>query len=137
MNWEPPRAGLPSLLINGQGSITVTLGHSSIALSESTQATNFNPAGTPNSSGTCDTDTLDSYTSEFRGLIHIMGTGFTTAFSSLFNFVGTAIVEGNATTAASVKLTADPTIAANPPAGYSNATAMQISPGTWKWEQGE
>jgi hypothetical protein len=132
--WKSPRADLPVLIVKGAGSGIVNLGGSSSNLSELTNAVNFNPTGAPNAAGTTDADQSDSYPTKMEGLVHVIGSGVSSQFQTYFTLEGTAILDGTLTTYANVKLTADPTLATNPPAGYTAATTMVPSPASWKWE---
>lgn len=132
--WDPPRADFPTLIIKASGTSTVSLAGSTSALSEASALTNFNPASTPNSSGVSDTDMSDSYPAEFKGVLHVIGTGFTTSLTNNFKLTGAVIAEGAVSLGLGVRLTANPTLATTPPVGYTAASEMVISPGTWLWQ---
>lgn len=132
--WDSPRTDMPALIVKGASTGTVTLGASTTVLSELNNATNFNPPGTPNDSGVTDSDTSDTYPTEFHGLLHVIGAGVTTQMSTNFVMRGTAIVEGPLSIGSGVKLTADPALFSNPPSGYTHVANMNVAPGTWTWE---
>ncbi|MDB5296113.1 MAG: hypothetical protein JWO31_2096 [Phycisphaerales bacterium] len=132
--WDPPRTDFPTLIVKAGTGSTVSLAGSSTALSEATAMTNFNPAGTPSSGGTTDTNFTGSYPAEFHGVLHVIGTGFTTTLSSYFTLKGALIAEGAVQAGVNTKLTADPVLSATPPVGYTAATTMRISPATWQWD---
>jgi hypothetical protein len=134
--WDPPRTDYPTLIVKGSGTgSTVTLGGSVSALNEATNLTNFNPSGLPDSGGATDSDTLDTYASEFHGLLHVIGSTVPTTLQGNFVMKGTVITEGTLTTGTGVKLTLDPALASNPPQGYSGSTTMQPVAGSWRWEK--
>lgn len=124
--WDPPRVDYPSLLVKGTTNTSaVTLSGSATPLTESSVSTDFNGDG----------DKVDSYPAEFHGLVHVVGSAFTTTVQSNFNLKGSLLADGPVTVGASgVKLASDPALAANPPSGYSAATTMRPEPGSWRWE---
>jgi len=134
-SWEPPRSDFPALVVKGGTGGGVTLASTTTALSEMGTFTNFNPAGTPNTSGATDTDTSDSYPSEVNGLVHMIGTGYTTTLGGNLTLKGLALIEGNAQASTGVKLTASPAMFSTPPSGYSAVSELLPAPKTWKWEQ--
>lgn len=132
--WDPPRADYPSLVVKATTGSSVSLGGANTPLNEALLG-NFNPPGTPNASGVTDNDTSDSYPAEFHGLLHLVGTGYPTTLTNHFNLKGSLIAEGTVTVnPVGVKLALDPVLAANPPAGYTAATVLNVAPGTWRWE---
>lgn len=134
--WDPPRTDFPTLIVKGTTGSTVTFGGSTTALSESLNLVNFNPVGTPNAAGVSDSDMSDTYPTEFHGLLHVIGSGLSTAFTNNFVMKGSAIIEGAATTGLGVKFTADPTLFTTPPIGYTAATTtVKPSSGSWRWEK--
>ncbi|MDP1563039.1 MAG: hypothetical protein Q8M16_16800 [Pirellulaceae bacterium] len=66
--FQPAVPGYPALIV--QGHLDLSYRSDGEILSESVLATNFNPAGAPYE-GSSDTDTIDSYPSEIRGLIYV------------------------------------------------------------------
>jgi hypothetical protein len=133
--WDPPRTDYPALIIKGGTGSTVSLGGSSSTLSETLNFTNFNPTGMPNSSGVTDSDTSDTYPSEFHGLLHVIGSSVSSSMLSSFTLKGAAIFDGSLSTATSVKLTLDTALATSPPQGYTGSTQMTPVAGSWKWEK--
>jgi hypothetical protein len=134
--WDPPRADYPTLVVKGTTGSSVQLGGSNGTLVESTNITNFNPAGTPSPyvGGTTDADKTDSYPAELHGLVHVVGSAVATSITNNLTFKGCVLAEGAVSVGAGVRFTADPTLVASPPAGYSAATAMVPSAASWRWE---
>jgi hypothetical protein len=66
--WDPVTAGYPALIVEGALSITMD----GADLSEATITKSLNPATMP-FEGSADSDTIDRYPSEFRGLIFASG----------------------------------------------------------------
>ncbi|HEX8911644.1 MAG TPA: hypothetical protein VF796_04740 [Humisphaera sp.] len=135
--WDPPQADYPALIVKATTGCSVDFGGSTTSLSEATYATNFNPVGTPypyTASGSADVDTSDSYPSELHGVVHVMGTGFTTTLGSNLKTKGCVIVEGSVTYGGGISLTSDPTLLTTPPQGYRDATVLAPLTGTWRWE---
>lgn len=69
--FEPAVPGYPALIV--QGNLDLSYRSDGETLSESVLATNFNPAGAPYGN-TSDSDKLDTYPSEIRGLIYVTRT---------------------------------------------------------------
>lgn len=122
---HPYRADYPSLIVSGN--VEIGLNTSSYGLLESSQSTNYNPAGA-SYLGVTDTDKTDSYPNELRGLVHIKG-NLTLSRTSLVR--GVVLVEGAVTVGGTIQLVNDPSIYTNPPMGYVNYV-MQIASGSWR-----
>jgi hypothetical protein len=133
--WDPPRADYPALVIKGTTG-TVTLGGINGTLSEATSAANYNPAGTPSPYVGGSTDSLndDTYPAELHGLVHVVGSAVTTAIGANLTLKGSVLADGAMTVAAGARLTADPTLAASPPAGYTAVTSMVPDAASWRWD---
>lgn len=128
VQWVPAVANYPCLMVNGD----FTLSMSSTSLSESSEATNYNPPGAPYPypSGAFDTDQSDSYPSVIDGLVYISG-AVTVAGS---NTVDMLVVGGSLTMNALSSLTIrdEPAYAADPPPGFYS---VKMSPrlGSWSY----
>lgn len=134
---EPPRPDYPALLVRASTTrATVSLGGSSSPLSEASCVVNFNPPGTPYPwpNGTSDTNLLGTYPAEFHGLLHVVGTGFTTTIGGNFTGRGTIITEGKMYLGTGARLTVDLGLYDNPPQGYETLIQMVPSSGTWRRE---
>lgn len=131
--WEPPRSDYPALLVKATGAATVDLTGQPGTLDEIGQSTNYNPATSPYK-GASDSALDDSYPSELRGVLHIIGAGVQTKISTAVTVRGTVLSEGALTLLGSSTVIADPTLAANPPVGYTQSGTLQTTPGSWRWE---
>jgi len=125
VRWEPAVSNYPCLLVNGN----ITLQHWSANLSESTQATNFNPHGTPYiyPTGTSDSDTADSYPSSIAGLVYVSG-NVTTSNSPTISLL---MIGGSLTLGGTLTLEYDSLYLNSPPPGFFTAS-MTPSPGSWR-----
>jgi hypothetical protein len=70
LNLEPARKDLPALIVRGDAEFNFT--SAATPLSEPALNVNFNPIGAP-SAGVTDSDKLDVYPSQIKGLIHVTG----------------------------------------------------------------
>jgi Tfp pilus assembly protein PilX len=124
------RADYPALIVDGNA---VFQYDSNTRLSETTLATNFNPAGAP-FEGSEDADMADVYPSELRGLVHVTGT---------VRLTNTAMVRGcllccpaNTTDAlvcdGTNEIVYNSALSTNPPQGYTSAVKMLVQPGSWR-----
>lgn len=131
VSFEPAYSNYPSLMVDGDLEITINDG----SLSESDNATNFNPAGTP-WQGNTDTDQSDSYPSRMAGVIYcssnILIDGKNANNACRIN--GALICGGNLKIekSAAPSFDLDVTPGSNPPPGFGVSSSGQISPGTWK-----
>ena len=120
------RADYPVLIVDGP--LEINLNTSTKSLSETTHETNYNPVGAAYQ-GFTDSDQLDTYPNEVRGLVHVRGT-FTMTLTGIVR--GTVIAEGNVTFGGTNnQIIYDPTLYSNPPMGYVDYV-MQIAAGSWK-----
>lgn len=87
--WDPPMAGYPALIADGALSITM----SGDDVLESNKSKSFNPVGAP-FEGSADSDLLDQYPSEIRGLIYCSGA---LSFSGAGSYTAPILVGGTAT----------------------------------------
>lgn len=127
--WEKPAGNYPILLVKAVGTGYVDFNGFTQQLSEPNALFNFNPAGTPYA-GVSDTDILDTYPTELRGLVHIIGAGAATGAGSNFSLTGALITEGSMTIGSNSKFTLDASLATSPPLGYATGT----NPSDWRWE---
>jgi hypothetical protein len=120
------RSDLPTLLV--EGSLTIKTHSVEESLSESANATNYNPLGA-SYEGVYDDDSLDSYPNEIRGLIHVTGD---LTLQQTARVVGTIICNGGATCDGTNTIVYDPSLYTCPPAGYTFVERMVVSPGSWR-----
>ncbi len=117
-----PVNGQPALIV--QGSIEFAL--ESSTLSELSTLTNFNPPSTPYN-GSSNLLVLDSFPSQFGGLIYVSGDA-TISAAAAFN--GVLVVGGKITISAAVTMTVDTAIAKSPPEGFRIGTRFVLAPGS-------
>jgi len=120
------RADFPVLLVDGN--LTVRYTSATTTLSETSLATNFNPVGSPYE-GIWDTDTLDQYPNEVRGLVHVDGSVY---LQQTARVVGAIICEGAIYGEENNTIIHDPVLYACPPRHYTHVAGMKISPDSWK-----
>jgi len=125
VRWVPAVTNYPCLLVNGN----IALQMSSSNLSESTQAANFNPPGTPYSypTGTTDTDTSDSYPSSISGLVYVSGNVTTSNAPT----VSVLVVGGSLTVGGTLTVAYTNTFYNSPPPGFYTVK-MTPSQGSWR-----
>ncbi len=98
-------------------------------LDEGVEGHNFNPVGAPYNSQ-ADADQSDTYLSEIRGLVHVLGD---LKFTKPQVIRGVVICEGSVSVGGDPKIIHDPSIAANPPEGYTDPDGdLIIVPGSWQ-----
>jgi hypothetical protein len=126
---HPYRTDYPTLLIDGEAELRY---HSSVALMESTVA-NLNPSSSPYK-GASDSDLLDTYPSEIRGLVQVRGK-LKLANSALVR----GIVLADSSTGSndvevegSNEIVYDESLYKMPPQGYASRVWMLPQAGTWK-----
>ena len=120
---ESYRDDFPVLIVKGAVDADLQGG----SLSESS---NFNPPGAPYL-GQTDTDKNDSYPSEIRGLMHVIGS---VTFSSNGVYRGVCIVDGSVTVSGTPTIVHDPSLMMNPALGYTDdptSTEMIIDAQNW------
>jgi hypothetical protein len=126
-----PSASYPVLIVKGQTGSTVDLNGFSNPLSESSTDTNFNPLLSPYN-GVSNLTKNDSYPSEIRGLVHVIGAGTTTNMGSNCNVVGVVITEGSCMLGSNARINFDPSIYTNRPNGYTDLNGPpRAVMGTW------
>ena len=123
---HPYRSDCPVLIVNGNAELKFRSG--TLSLSESAQATNFNPFGA-SYEDVWDDDMLDEYPNEIRGLIHVTGA---LDLQDTARVVGVIICQGAVTCEGFNSITHDPDLYATPPEGYTCVERMTVSPGSWK-----
>ena len=131
---QPARSDYPALIVNGN--LVLKYSSTGTTLSESTQNTNYNPAGAPYQ-GVADSDTADQYPCEIQGLVHVIGT-LDFADDSLVR--GAVICESAASSDAvqshdSAEIVYDPRLYSNSayiPQGYTTAVPMVPQAGSWQ-----
>ncbi len=126
---EPARADLPALVV--EGDLELRCDSATVALSEAAWNVNFNPPGAAYL-GVSDSDRVDIYPNEVRGLVHATGSVLMAGTARVH---GTIVGEGALTIDGDVRVVHDPILEVSPPPGYAEPAAgssMQIVPGTWK-----
>jgi hypothetical protein len=133
VNWTPFDPTLPTLIVNATALSTVRISGSSSALSEASLNVNFNPVGTPYA-GIEDSDRLDSYPSEIRGVIHSINALATFQMDNSATVIGCVICQGALTITGGANVTYDPQLLIDPPLPYRTGTAGMVPvAGTWRW----
>lgn len=134
VNWDRPSGDLPTLVLTTAATSTVSITGTTSTLSESAVGMNLNPAGTPYN-GVSDTDKVDTYPSEIRGVIHISGLLSSIQIGPTITIVGTLISETSLSFASGVNISYDPQVLQNPPTAYrTGAAGMDPIAGSWKWQ---
>ncbi len=122
------RADNPVLIVDGDLELRFVSG---VPLSEGANGHNFNPPGA-HYQGQDNTDQLDTYPSEIRGLVYCSGdlsVQRTAQVRGVVIAAGTAIIEGTPT------IIHDSNIPANPPVGCADATGqLSVEAGSWQRE---
>lgn len=134
VNWEPPSATQPILIIAGNMNSGVTLNLSAAALSESGHSINLNPPGSPYA-GLSNTTSTDTYPSQLRGLIHVVGSSTSVSLQGSTRLTGCLIAAGDVSVSGTPTMATLPALLTTPPVGYTKATGiiMQIEPGSYQW----
>jgi cytoskeletal protein CcmA (bactofilin family) len=125
---HPYRTDYPALLIQGDAEFVFS---SSLGLAEATSLANFNPSGSPYQ-GNSDSDILDIYPSEIRGLVHVRGEA---RFDGNGKVRGAVVCESSSVEVrfeGSNEIIYDRSIAELPPQGYASRVPMLPQPGSWK-----
>ncbi len=125
VHWEPAAPNYPALLVAG----SFRIGHDVDALSESTHATNFNPAGVPYH-GSFDGDTSDTYPSHLRGIVYTSDTLVLPFGSPTAKIVGCAVTQSVIATSPTEFCFSDVHLN-DPPPGFRSGPKMAISPTSW------
>jgi hypothetical protein len=120
------RSDFPVLLV--EGNLVLASKSAAGPLSEAVCNTNFNPTGAPYN-GVTDTDILDLYPNEIRGLVHVKGS---LTLQETARLVGVVICEGTIYGQGADTIVYDPSLSVNPPMGYTYVEGMQVSSGTWE-----
>jgi len=120
------QSDFPVLLV--QGNVIIKIQSCDTALSEVTNAANYNPVGAPYA-GVYDTDMLDIYPNEIRGLIHITGA---LNLQQSTRIVGAVICDGPVTCEEANTIIHNAGLYTSPPNGYTYVAEMKISPHSWR-----
>ena len=123
---EPHRSDYPVLIVDGD--LELRLHSGDYDLLEANWLTNFNPAGAPYQS-VSDTDVLDSYPNEIRGLVHAKRA---VRLTQTARVKGVVLVESTVSCESTNEITHNPTLYQNPPEGYWSYGQLEIVPGTWR-----
>jgi len=120
------RSDFPVLLV--EGDVIIKIQSCDMALSEVTNAANYNPVGAPYG-GVYDSDMLDAYPNEIRGLVHITGA---LNLQQSARIVGAVICDGPVTCEEANTIVHDASLYTSPPRGYTYVAEMKISPHSWR-----
>ena len=120
------RSDFPTLIV--EGNVIINIQSCSVMLSEVTNAANYNPVGA-SYEGIYDSDMLDTYPNEIRGLIHINGS---LSLQQSARIVGTVICDGPVTCKAANTIIYNSVLYTSPPIGYTYVAEMKISPQSWR-----
>jgi hypothetical protein len=134
--WDPPRSDLPSIVTRGPD-VWLSVDSSS-SVSELAAGRNLNPPGTPYN-GVSDTDLSDSYPAQINGIVHAIGTGSVIELGPSVRMSGVVMTDGSIVVGDSwlnllvnASLTADPSLFAQPPDGYTVGDQVAPVEGTWE-----
>lgn len=125
LNWEPPAAHMPALMVEGNLQLNWAGG---TPLAELTLLTNFNPSGSL-LLGLLDLDILDTYPGTITGLVYASGSIWVT---------NDVVVAGGLVTSSiclcndTVNVTYGSTLSTTPPPGFSIGNVMRVIPRTWQ-----
>jgi hypothetical protein len=125
---HPYRTDYPALLIQGDAEFEFT---STLGLIEALAGANLNPSGSPYQ-GNSDSDFLDIYPSEIRGLVHVRGEA---RFESNGKFRGAVLCESPSEETrfeGSNEIIHDRSLMNLPPQGYASRVPMLPHSGSWK-----
>lgn len=120
---ESANRDFPALIIVGDAELRYTT--QGQVLSESALGVNFNPAGAAYA-GNTDSDQLDSYPSEIRGLVHVTGDYLTQAN----NTVRGAVLANTLTINSIHTIAYDASLFSRPPMGYAAQVNMPVTSGS-------
>jgi hypothetical protein len=127
VNWEPYVANFPAMMVEGS---LILSSPQNQALSEVTNATNFNPSHTPYlSQSDSSYSDGDTYPCAITGLVYNTGYLWVT---------NQALVNGTTVSGRSVYVTSNSTFnyksvfLTNPPPGFTAGNQVEVVPGTWK-----
>jgi hypothetical protein len=120
---DPATAGYPAVITDGDLTITV----SGVDLSEATQNVNFNPVGAA-FEGSADSDKLDVYACEIRGLVYASGN---ITMSGGVSMTGPLLSGGTLTTTSHTLIHrgVSPTVV---PPGFSVGGGLVVDRATWR-----
>jgi len=128
--FENYRSDYPTLIV--EGNAVISLRSAETSLSEATANVNFNPMETPYE-GQSDSDKVDSYPNEIRGLVHVTGEARfqqNPTIRGVLLAAGDIVVEGTL-----LQVAYNKSIYENPPLGYGDSSSpMVFSPTTWQWD---
>ena len=125
--WEPPAAGMPSLLVYGNSTCTVTSMPDTGTVD--VPALGVNLLGIVTVVGSRATAP-----SEQRGLFHVLG-GARTSFQRSPRLIGCWICDGPITVSSATQLVADPNLSLTPPLGYTKVDpTVTAVPGSFRWD---
>lgn len=129
LSLSPLSPNFPAVMVQGNAQFDTAW----TSLSESAQATNFNPSGAPFENAV-DTDTTDEYPSVIKGLTYVSGN-----LTIKGNLAAECAFEGSVVcstivfeTTGDARFTYRPTHVHYPPPGFTKGTQLQIVPGTWQ-----
>ncbi len=129
LSFSPASPNFPAIMVQGNAQFDTAW----TSLSESTQTTNFNPAGAPFENAV-DTDSVDLYPSSMKGLTYVSGNlkikGNLAAECAFDGSVICSTIEFEST--GDARFTYRPTHLHYPPPGFATGSALQIVPGTWQ-----
>jgi hypothetical protein len=125
LNWEPPAAHMPALMVAGNLQLNWAGG---TPLTELTLLTNFNPSGGL-LLGLLDLDILDTYPGTITGLVYASGNIWA---SNDVVITGGLVANGVSLCSDTANVTYSSTLSTTPPPGFSIGNVMRVIPRTWK-----
>ena len=123
---HPNRSDYPTLLVDGD--LVIRCKALELSLSEVTTGVNFNPSGA-GYEGQTDSDTLDIYPNEIRGLVHVTNRIWLQESSRV---LGTILCNRHIYVEGVIVIIYDSTLYAIPPEGYTYVPGLKVSPGSFK-----
>jgi hypothetical protein len=135
--WSPPRPDLPSIVARGPD-VRLSVDSSGAGVSELAAGVSLNPPATPYE-GVSDNDLADTYPAQINGIVHAVGSGSVIELGPSLRMNGLVLTDGSVVVGDSLlnllvnaSITANPTLFAQPPDGYSVGDQVAPVEGTWE-----
>jgi hypothetical protein len=123
--WEPARPDYPLCIVQcTSNNATINIQGSTSWLSEASVGLDLNGNGTM----------TDDLPPQYRGMIHIIGSGNAVQISNNAYVHGIVVADGAVSTSGTCALISDPNLYSHPPIGYGTGSQLIPAPGTWLWD---